>query len=79
MLTETDLVSLVPLCIMLGRADQIARALESEPLTAKDGRGRLGVHPLVRMERATWAEIRSWSAEFGLTPDSAARLGLNLQ
>lgn len=74
-LTEADLAPLASYCQAVAELQLASELLETEGRTFTTEKGYVGQHPAIAMQRSAWAAIRSFSALFGLDPQSRAKLG----
>jgi P27 family predicted phage terminase small subunit len=74
LLTKVDGIALEGLCRAYSRALQADRALKTHGLLVKTAWGTLQASPAVGISRSSWAEVRKFAQEFGLTPSSRSRV-----
>ena len=76
LLTGLDVAAFASLCTAFVVVRELGAIVARDGLTVTDRRGRVSSHPAIR-EKMKWEkEVLCWLKEFGLTPNSRARLHL---
>lgn len=73
-LTIADGAALEGLCRSYLRATEADKMVEKHGLLVKTAWGTLQSNPAVSVSRSSWAEVRKFAQEFGLTPSSRSRV-----
>ncbi len=72
-ITRADRAALAAYCLLYARSIQVEALLEGCPLAIKTANGYIQ-NPLVRIADRTYAEMRAYAVEFGMTPSSRSRV-----
>lgn len=73
-ITVADGVALEGLCRAYLRAAAADKEIKKHGLLVKTAWGTLQSNPGVAISRSSWAEVRKFAQEFGLTPSSRSRV-----
>jgi P27 family predicted phage terminase small subunit len=74
-LTPADGVAFEGLCQAYSRAMRADRLVSKFGLVQENNlSGRLSANPAVNISRSSWAEVRKFAQEFGLTPSARTRV-----
>lgn len=73
-LTKADGAAFEGMCQAYSRAVQADRLIRKHGMVKENIYGDLKANPAVNISRASWAELRKFAQEFGLTPSARTRV-----